>query len=339
MRLIAWMVGILVAISVLLPPQVKEVVYTYRSTKIYFWYPSPLLINGNLEFHEDLSIFDGSGVVKNIYGKSDFMCGLDFCKDFNNRILTEWNQEKNKRDAISKELSSFKNSISKAEGDLVLQDAFISDNSCENTVSGPGKPAFACGPGEEQDVAATVCVIRNAGPKLCEKAAKEELLDGDMPKLARDILARESCAAIVSEALGDEYSLFSKTEKRYTEDLPITLMSSFIGLFSDDAKNLFDFGVIAAKTKECMPGAIERCSNEYQGWQNELIDYRLRYSEKIGLCMAAAQKADSLRSLISSLNDKVSVGEREISVIEGRIRGLELASESHRFKNIVQSVF
>lgn len=330
--LIKWILA-LVALALLLPPQVKQIFSTYRTTEVVFWYPSITRHDGRWRMSQRVRINASAGALLNLYGERYFLCADHDCGDFENPIAKEWKALDEKHTALVAEVASLRRTVSERQVSLREAEAFLDENDCAKTVSGPEKPTFACGPGQEKDVATTVCLIREAGPKLCEAVIEDESRDSEIPGFLRDLLARESCEAVVASATGETYDPLAATARKYSEELPVTLVSSFLGLFSEDLKTGFDWAYVALKVENCVPGAMRRCAETHASWESAVEAHRTMYSGRISECMEQARNADTLRSEIAVLEDRIAYGEKEAAeTLERRAvveRKVDIATHDH----------
>jgi hypothetical protein len=323
----------LLALAMLLPPQVKQVVSTYRTTEVVFWYPAITRLDGRWRMSQRVRIDVPGGTLRNLYGERAFLCADHACGDFENPVAKEWKVLDEKHAALVAEVASLRRTVSERQASLREAETFLAENDCESTVSGPEKPTFACGPGQEKDVATTICLIREAGPKLCEAVVEDETRETEIPGFLRDLLARESCEAVVASAMGETYDPLAATARKYTEDLPATLISGFIGLFSEDLQTGFDWAYVAFKVEQCVPGAMRRCAETHAGWESAVEAHRMLYSGRISECMEQAQRAEALRSEIAGLEDRIVYGEKEAAAtLERRLvveRKVDIARHEH----------
>lgn len=195
---------------------------------------------------------------------------------------------------VTREISDFEATIKSARVQFNLMELYLRENSCSAIAAGPPKPTFACADNEAKDVATSLCVARELGPKLCEKISKDAV-DIDIPKFVKDTLAREGCSAIVSEITGENYNLLDKTIKKYTADLSMTLFSELIGVFSKDVKDAFDWTVAASKARACIPSGIQLCKSKYATWQLQVNEHFEKFDQQIKSCNKALELRTSAK--------------------------------------------
>lgn len=340
MKSFAAVCAVVVAGVLLAPPQIKSLDFSFDRTTLKFWYPTVVKVNGHFDFTGTVVVADDGTSTDWNYEElrsSRYLCGAAWCQDTPNPIAMRWQAVEQKRRAIAAELQGFQSRVVGARAQLTEEENFLSKNSCALVISGPLKPAFACAPNEIQEIATFMCVAREAGPRLCEKAVKGAAGD-DVPGLVKDIMSREGCAALVAELMGDRYDFLSKTEKRYTVDLPITFLSWLIGEFSKDAKEVFDWSVVAARTKMCIPYGARRCAAEYDQWQTVLSNHRQRLSAEIRSCQEAAERADSLRAELQSLSQSIAYATSAISTLNAKKTALESETKAVQFQHALQQL-
>lgn len=312
MRRLVVCIFLMAGLALAAPPQVKRVSYTYNATKIEFWYPT-LIDNGDgLNFSSRMTISESDGNTswsRDKLRSRRFLCGLHDCKVNFNSIAKDWSQNNETLARIQTEIAGYQEQIARKQIRQSQVEQYIKENQCSSVSSGPEKPAFACSTDDVEEVATTLCAIREFGAKLCEKGGKD-VLDFDAPKFFKDALAREGCAAAIHEVIGEEYSLLDKTINKYTVDLPITIISEVIGSFWKAAKEVFDWSIAFTKTRACLPSGAEICRRKYSVWQTSVTEHFATYSENIKLCVAASEELGAAKAEIERDKQHIAVGER-----------------------------
>ena len=216
-------------------------------------------------------------------------------------------------------------------------ETYLSEHSCTSISVGPEKPAFACSESESSEVATTACIIREMGSKVCEKAGKE-MANIDAPKFFKDIVAREGCGAAVHEFTGEQYNVLDKTIRRYTADLPVTILSAIIGWFSRDAKEVFDWAVAAKKAHACIPGATEVCRRKYLTWQVAVDNHLAQNEPQIRECQNARAALDSAVNDIANKQDLLNRAANVLTEHRTAKQVLEERRDRVDFQHALQSM-
>ena len=311
-----------------IPPQVKEVAHTYKSTELTFWYPTLLKQDGEVVLSRRLSVRSTSPdidwTVDNLRS-SHVICGKEFCRNTPNLVALEWQKNEVTISALQKDLAEYKKRVSDATSRKAQAEQSFQQGSCEQVTSGPKKPKFACADYEAKEIALVTCAIRELGTKACEKAGKGAL-DSDAPGFLKAVVAREGCAAVVHEITGEQYNLLDKTLKKYTEELGITLISEFLGWLSPDIKEGFDWTIALAKTDACIPSGIKLCRAKYNSWQADLTGHFSNYGPEIRRCQelgataqAATEEISLYRIYVDSSNRHLSTAQSQKAMLEERL--------------------
>ena len=212
-----------------LPPQVQHITYYFDRTVIEFWYPTIISEGDGFKFEHRVVLIDsqpGPTTFRDKLRGTPYLCGKSSCGEMENKVRTAWQENKNKIQAMEAVVAAAREVLANKERASHELSQFLEQHSCSTIADGPARPAFACAPSEAEEVGLGMCIIREAGPKLCELAIKDKVPE-NVPKFIKDLAVRESCAAFVSTIMGEEYSILDKTKKRYTEEILITVGSWF----------------------------------------------------------------------------------------------------------------
>lgn len=285
-----WSAVAIISIALIIPPQIKQITYTYQTTKVQFWYPTVLEVRGKFRFtdHVSIQVKTTSNWNYDPLRKENYFCADKKCKAEENPIFVAWSKNEHQLELIAQEIQSFAQAIQHAQNQIISMEDYIAENSCAKVMSGPAKPTFACDQEEAKEVALTTCLIRELGAKACEEGVKQQI-DIDAPEFLKEALARESCSSIVHEITGESYNLLDKTVKKYTHNLGPTLLSHLLGSFSNNLKKGFDWLFAAAKAKACIPSGIELCRTKYLNWQASVTEHFARYGQHINYCQGARE--------------------------------------------------
>ncbi len=331
MRVLLFSIVIAAITALIIPPQVKQITHTYQSTEIRFWYPTFLKVDGEVRFNSKMSVLSGGDIdwSRDQLRSTKFICTRQECEKRQNPVFANWVENEKQITRVTSEAEGFKVAIQKAREQFNAMEKYLKEHSCSEVSAVPPKPAFACAEHEAQEVAATTCFIREFGAKVCEKVGKDALTI-DAPKLFKDAVAREGCAAAVHEITGESYNLLDKTIKKYTVDLPVTLLSEFIGWFSQGAKDVFDLSVAGVRTKACIPSGIQLCTAKFSNWQSQVSEHLARFEQQIKYCQQALEIREAAQSaigrneahlvtaenLLSQLRDKKVTLEQQVDRVE-----------------------
>lgn len=338
MQTILTVITLALAIAMGIPPQVKELAHTYKSTDLTFWYPTFFKKNGEVVFSRRLSVLststDTDWTVDSLRS-SHFICGKEFCRNTPNLVAREWQKNEETIAALQKELSEYQQRVTDATSRKAQAEQGFQLGSCEQVTTAPKKPRFACADYEAKEVALITCAIRELGTKACEKSGKGAL-DSDAPEFLKAVVAREGCAAVVHEVTGQQYNLLDKTVKKYTEELGITLFSEFLGWISPDIKEGFDWTIALAKTDACIPSGIRLCRAKYNSWQADLTSHFSNYGQEIRRCQelgataqAATDEISLYRIYVGSSSRHLSAAQTQKTMLEERLDAKDI---SHAIK-------
>jgi hypothetical protein len=333
-KVLASIFGLSVILALLIPPQVKTVQFKYDSTYVEFWYPTFVQTRSGIEFRDNLEVKESETATdwsSDDLRATKFICTKDLCQSAFNPIAREWQKNEVRLGEVKKELTGYQLELTTAQNNFANAKRYLIENSCDSISAGPSKPSFACAPFEEADIALVTCSIRELGAKACEKLGKNAV-DIEAPKFFKDVIAREGCGAVATEILGEEYNPLDKTIKKYTIDLPLTVISEFLGLFWKDGKEGFDWLVSAAKTSQCIPSGVELCRGKYTEWQALTEAHLAKYSGQMKVCAQVVEKIKIIeseisitqthiaaaRSLTTSLSATKAEIERKVEVTEVR---------------------
>ena len=299
---------VLIGLAALLaiPPQVQTVEHTFQTTRVSFWYPSIVEINGELAFTDQLLVAAEESIdwARDSLRSGHFLCGNSSCRSEVNPVAKAWRNTSRSIDATNKDIARFGAAIAAAKTKQQSMLEYIEKSSCEQLSRGPEKPTFACSESEAEEVATTTCVIRELGAKACEKGGKE-LLEGDAPKFLKDAAAREGCGALVHEITGDKYNILEKTIRKYTVELGITIISEIFGYFSKNLKEGFDWSVAAMKAKACIPHGVNLCRQKFVDWQEASSAHFAKFDQGIRWCNEA-------RTILAGAESEINSNERHL---------------------------
>lgn len=174
------------------PPQIKSIEYSYSQTKIGFWYPTFIKIDGDIKFQD--VIIDSYVSTEGQLGYDTlrgvrYLCGAKYCGKIDNEIRKSWLALNEKLSVTNAQLGVDRGKKNAELAKLLIVDETIRGMDCVGLNRGPDVPPFACAPDEQSEMAWTACAVREVGPKLCEIVAKDEMGD-KMPKFLTNVFAR-----------------------------------------------------------------------------------------------------------------------------------------------------
>jgi hypothetical protein len=317
---------LLVALAYFFAPlQVKEITHTYQSTTVKLWFPQIVKVKGNLEFESSLKVditkTDGKWNWDSLRDMR-MWCGKGWCQTSSNPVFAEWIKTRQAIELAEKELASIGSKLSSQKAEVERLQKYIEDYSCDSAVRPPTRPTWACAAADQVEVAKQLCYAKELGAKACEKFSKDKIPD-ELPSLLRDAIAREGCAATMAEATGFDFNLGEKTIKKYTIDLPITLIiegaKKLSKLFGEVVDGFFTVG----KAEACIPAGINHCRNIQLGYEQTLIQYSADATNLVKHCTQAISLRDSASASYSRQLDLRSQAEKLID----ELRTLRIALE------------